>query len=154
MAKLSRADLATSRDTLQSGTEYLLTGGAFQNSLLQLDKKSGDGDDNQTISPRGAISKAILNQLKEQHKIDLKAQMNKYLAEIKDLQDKNYDLKTNNMNLKRINHDYERINNKKTIENHELSQNKIKVKELEAKVKKQKEYLRNPSLGGDYPDGR
>jgi len=58
------------------------------------------------------------------------------------------------MNLKRINHDYERINNKKTIENHELSQITIKVKELEAKVKKQKEYLRNPSLGGDYPDGR
>jgi ABC-type phosphate transport system auxiliary subunit len=86
----------------------LLTGGAFQNSLLQLDKKSGDGDDNQTVTPRGTISKAILNQLKEQHKLDLKAQMNKYLAQIKDLQDKNYDLKTNNMNLKRINHDYER----------------------------------------------
>ena len=140
--------MATSRDTLQSGTEYLLTGGAFQNSLLQLDKKSGDGEDHQTITPRGTISKAILNQLKEQHKFDLKAQMNNYLAQIKDLQDKNYDLKTNNMNLKRINHEFERVNNKKTIENQELNQNKIKIKELEAKVKKQNEYLRNPSLGG------
>ena len=126
----------------------MLTGGAFQNSLLQLDKKSGDGEDHQTITPRGTISKAILNQLKEQHKFDLKAQMNNYLAQIKDLQDKNYDLKTNNMNLKRINHEFERVNNKKTIENQELNQNKIKIKELEAKVKKQNEYLRNPSLGG------
>jgi len=72
--------LATSRDTLQSGTEYLLTGAAFQNSLLQLDKKSGEGgDDNQTnLTPRGTLSKAILSQLKDQHKIHLKAQMNKY----------------------------------------------------------------------------